>query len=380
MREPRTFSVPFYGELPAFFSRLESTNRIRSLDPPIGIDLCSNDYLNLSQHPEILESLKEGIDLFGAGSTASRLVRGHRDVFTKLENDFSSWVNSEASLFFANGYAANLGTLSCVCDPSYVVFADRKNHASLMDGIRLSGAKKVYYRHLDLNHLEELLRKHSASKHKIIVAETVFSMDGDVSQIGDLLELKEKYGALLYLDEAHAVGLFGPEGAGLANSQLSSSQLEGIDFRMATLGKALGLEGAMVSCKADARKFLIHSARTFVFSTGSLPAIAHAGRTAIRLARSMDKERKRLEEFSLLLREGIQAKGYSYGKSSSQIVPILLENEKEALEFASLFEAAGFQAKAIRPPTVDISRIRVSVNAKLTKEDLMLFLSILKER
>ncbi|EQA43385.1 putative 8-amino-7-oxononanoate synthase [Leptospira broomii serovar Hurstbridge str. 5399] len=380
MREPRTFSVPFYGELPAFFSRLESTNRIRSLDPPTGIDLCSNDYLGLSQHPEIIQSLKEGIDLFGAGSTASRLVRGHRDVFSRLENDFSSWINSEASLFFANGYAANLGTLSCVCDPSYVVFADRKNHASLMDGIRLSGAKKVYYRHLDLNHLEQLLQKHSSSKHKIIVTETVFSMDGDVSQIKDLLELKERYGALLYLDEAHAIGLFGPEGAGVANSQLSSSQLEGIDFRMATLGKALGLEGAMISCATEARKFLVHSARTFVFSTGSLPAIAHAGRTAVRLAKSMDTERKRVEEFALHLREGVEAKGYSYGGSSSQIVPILLENEREALEFASLFEEAGFQAKAIRPPTVDISRIRVSINAKLRKEDLILFLSILKER
>ncbi|EQA37066.1 putative 8-amino-7-oxononanoate synthase [Leptospira inadai serovar Lyme str. 10] len=380
MRELRTFSVPFYGELPAFFSRLESTNRIRSLDPPIGIDLCSNDYLGLSQHPEIIESLKEGIDLFGAGSTASRLVRGHRDVFSRLEDDFSSWVDSEASLFFANGYAANLGTLSCVCDPSYVVFADRKNHASLMDGIRLSGAKKVYYRHLDLNHLEQLLRKHSSSKHKIIVTETVFSMDGDVAQIRDLLELKDRYGALLYLDEAHAIGLFGPKGAGFANSQLSSSELEGIDFRMATLGKALGLEGAMVSCTAEVRKFLLHSARTFVFSTGSLPAIAHAGRTAVRLAKSMDAERKRVEEFSLHLRKGIEAKGYSFGRSSSQIVPILLENEKEALELATLFEAAGFQAKAIRPPTVDISRIRVSINAKLHKEDLILFLSILRER
>ncbi|TGK13841.1 8-amino-7-oxononanoate synthase [Leptospira fletcheri] len=380
MREPKIIQPPFYGELPAFFDRLEATNRIRSLEPPTGIDLCSNDYLGLSEHPVLLDSLKEGIEIYGAGSTASRLVRGHREVFEHLEREFSSWLRVPASLFFSNGYSANLGTLSCICDPSYVVFADRKNHASLMDGIRLSGAKKVYFRHLDLLHLEELLEKHSGSRNKIIVSETVFSMDGDVAPISDLLRLKEKHGALLYLDEAHAIGVFGPEGSGCALDQLSEAEIGKVDFRMSTFGKALGLEGAMVSCSEEARRYLLHCARTFVFSTGSLPAIAHAGLAAIRLARSMEEERRRILEFAGILREAIGSAGYSFGDSVTQIVPILLSDESHSLELAERFLRFGFQAKAIRPPTVDVSRIRVSVNAKLRKADLDLFIGILKGR
>ncbi|EIE01532.1 aminotransferase class I/II-fold pyridoxal phosphate-dependent enzyme [Leptospira licerasiae] len=378
MQETQSSKLPFFSELPAFFSRLESQNRIRTLDPPSGLDLCSNDYLGLSTHPEVIQALKEGIDIYGAGSTASRLVRGHRTVFEELENDFSDWVQSEDSLFFANGYAANLGTISCVADPSYTIFCDRKNHASLMDGVRLSGAKKVYYKHSDLNDLENSLKKYSGTKHKMIVTESVFSMDGDKTDISALIDLKEKYGALLYLDEAHAIGLFGKDGAGVSLEKSISRSSE-IDFRMSTLGKALGLEGAVISTSKDARKYLLHSARTFVFSTGPLPAIAHAGRVAIRLAKLMNKERSILEENSEFFRTSLHRIGYNTGNSNTQIIPILMGSEEQALELSSILYQNGFQAKAIRPPTVDISRIRVSLNSKIARKDLEKFIQLVRE-
>lgn len=378
MQETQSSKLPFFSELPAFFSRLESQNRIRTLDPPSGLDLCSNDYLGLSTHPEVIQALKEGIDIYGAGSTASRLVRGHRTVFDELENDFSDWVQSEDSLFFANGYAANLGTISCVADPSYTIFCDRKNHASLMDGVRLSGAKKVYYKHSDLNDLENSLKKYSGTKHKMIVTESVFSMDGDKTDISALIDLKEKYGALLFLDEAHAIGLFGKDGAGVSLEK-SISRTSEIDFRMSTLGKALGLEGAVISTSKDARKYLLHSARTFVFSTGPLPAIAHAGRVAIRLAKLMNKERSILEENSEFFRTSLHRIGYNTGNSNTQIIPILMGSEEQALELSSILYQNGFQAKAIRPPTVDISRIRVSLNSKIARKDLEKFIQLVRE-
>ncbi|TGL59578.1 aminotransferase class I/II-fold pyridoxal phosphate-dependent enzyme [Leptospira sarikeiensis] len=378
MRETPSTKLPFFSELPAFFSRLESQNRIRTLDPPSGLDFCSNDYLGLSSHPKLIESLKQGIDLYGAGSGASRLVRGHRTVFEELEVLFSDWVQAEDSLFFANGYAANLGSISCIADPSYILFCDRKNHASLMDGVRLSGGKKVYYKHSDLNDLEQLLQKYSGSKNKMIVTETVFSMDGDKTDLAGLLYLKEKYGALLYLDEAHAIGLFGKDGAGISLEE-NISEPSNIDFRMSTLGKALGLEGALISTSKDARKYLLHSARTFVFSTAPMPAIAYAGITSVHMVKGMEAERRRLQENSDFFRSSLQSFGKDTGNSSSQIVPILLESEANALELSSKLNSHGFQAKAIRPPTVDISRIRVSLNSKITKEELEKFIQVVRE-
>ncbi len=376
MQETKPKSLSFFRDLPAFFSRLESQNRIRTLDPPNGLDFCSNDYLGLSNHPSIIHALKEGIDLYGAGSTASRLVRGHRTVFDELESKYSSWIKADSSLFFANGYAANVGAISAIADPSYLIFCDRKNHASLMDGVRLSGAKKVYYKHSDLNHLEELLQKHSGHKNKMIVTETIFSMDGDSSDINGLLSLKEKYGALLYFDEAHSIGVFGKLGEGFSVSE-AKSELGNIDFRMATFGKALGLEGAMVSCSSDARKYLLHSARTFVFSTAPLPAIAHAGLVSIRLVSEMENERNKIHVHSDLFRTSMKKIGLNTGNSTSQIIPILQNSEEEALDLASRLETNGFQAKAIRPPTVDVSRLRVSIHSKIDKESLLRFIDVI---
>lgn len=363
----------FDSDLDAFFSLLERHNRERVLTPPPAgaLDLCSNDYLGLSQHPQIIAALHEGLNLYNAGSTASRLVRGHRNVFAQLEAAAAAWLGGEAALYFANGYAANVGVISAVCDGSYAAFIDRLAHASLTDGVRLSGADKIYFRHNDMEHLRQLLTKSSAKK-RIIIAESVFSMDGDEAPLAELVQLAHEFDALLYIDDAHATGVFGVQGRGLA--PLTA------DFRLATFGKALGLEGAVVVTSARARRFLLHAARTFVFSTAPLPAIAHAALTAIEVARSMDRQRDELLAHADSLRAGIARAGYSSGNSATQIVPLLCASEQNALDLSERLLQDGFHAKAIRPPTVKESRIRFSLNARVTRADVARLSECLLER
>jgi len=352
----------FDSDLEKFNAHLVATARRRILDEPQGIDLCSNDYLCLASDPRLKAALHEGVDLYGAGSTASRLVRGHRSVFDALEKKISAWVGSEAALFFANGYAANVGCLSAICDPSYDAFVDRLAHASLVDGVRLSGARKIYFHHNDLGHLEEQLAK-SRSRKKIIISESLFSMDGDFAPFEALAALAQKYEALSFIDDAHAIGVYGDEGRGLASSV--------VNFRMVTLGKALGLEGALVAMSIQARELMLHRARTFVFSTAPLPMIAHAALSAIDLVRAMNAERRQIHMFSETLRTKIQECGFSTLNSMSHIVPILCKDEAHALELAARMQKAGLAIKAIRPPTVKQSRLRISLNAGVTSEHIV---------
>ena len=356
----------FTDDVHKFLTHLENTDRVRTLKPPPEnlIDLCSNDYLCLSKDARITAALKTGIDLYGAGSTASRLVNGHREVFSELEAAYAEWVGSEDGLFFANGYVANVGSLSAIMDGSYAAFADRLSHASLMDGIRLSGARKVYFHHNDLNHLEELLKK-APEKRRMIITESLFSMDGDFAPVADLVQLAQKYSALLYVDDAHALGVYGNLGSGLS---------AGADFRVGTFGKALGLEGAVVATTALAKKYLLHTARTFVFSTAPLPAIAYAALAAIGIGQGMDRERLEIQSVSAQLRSGIAALGYSTGNSASHIIPLLCASEAEALSAAEALLGAGYHVKAIRPPTVKQSRLRISVNAGITRANADHFL------
>lgn len=361
----------FDRDISSFFETLKKHNRERTLElAPEGlIDLCSNDYLCLSRDTEVVHALKEGIDRYGAGSTASRLIRGHREVFDALETEFAAWVGAEAALFFANGYAANVGCLSAICDASYDVFIDRLAHASLVDGVRLSGARKIYFRHNDIEHLQSLLAKSRATK-KIIVTESLFSMDGDRAPLAEIAALKAKYRALLYVDDAHAIGVCGEKGRGLAGPEC--------DFRVATLGKALGLEGALVATSAAARKFLMHNARTFVFSTAPLPAIACAGLTALRRAHAMESERQHLRQLADTLRTKVAGTGYSTGTSTTHIVPVLCASESEALALAAKMQNAGLHIRAIRPPTVKESRLRISLNAAITGDIIERMVDVLR--
>ena len=348
---------------------IKSKNRYRSLKVPNGIDLSSNDYLCLSKNPKVLTALKEGIDLYGAGSGASRLIRGHRDVFEKTEGKFAKWVDSETSLFVANGFAANVGLLDAISDPKTIIFTDRLNHASILDGIRISGAIKKYFHHRDMNHLRDLLQKSDSKAQKIIVSETLFSMDGDLANITELIRLKKEFDACLVLDEAHALGVFGERGAGLALQEANAkSLLSDIDFRVYTGGKSLGLEGAFIACSNRAKEYLINTMRTFIFSTSPIPAIPFALGISIDLAIGMQEERKRILENANILRTGLKEFGFETLFSESQIVPVLLYEEEKALEVAKHLQEKGFDIRAIRPPTVKESRLRISINAGMTKE------------
>ncbi|WP_245667246.1 aminotransferase class I/II-fold pyridoxal phosphate-dependent enzyme [Leptospira tipperaryensis] len=366
----------FIQKASAVLESLKEDFLYRTLEVPFGVDFSSNDYLSLTKHPTLIASLKEGLDLYGAGSGASRLVSGHRESFDRAEAACSEWTGTESSLFVANGFAANLGLLSCIANAKTEIFTDRLNHASILDGVRLSGAEKTYYKHLNLDHLEELLRK-SRKKEKIIVSETVFSMDGDLAPIEDLVFLKNKYEATLVLDDAHSIGVFGDFGAGRVSQVLGKQRIQEVDFITYTSGKALGLEGAWIGTSKIGREFLINKMRTFIFSTAPMPAIAHAVPTSIALLKTMDRERENVFQKSIRLRELIQTKNYPKTDSESQIIPILFPSEKSVLDAAALCRENGLYVKAIRPPTVPVPRLRICIHADMTDSILEKLISLL---
>lgn len=358
---------------------IKEKNRYRSLRLPGGIDLSSNDYLCLSKSPKIISALKEGLDIYGAGSGASRLIRGHRDIFERVESKFAAWVGSEASLFLSNGFAANMGLVDALSDPRTIIFTDRLNHASILDGIRISGAVKKYFHHRDMNHLRELLQKSDSKSRKIIVSETVFSMDGDLALVVELTQLKKEFDACLILDEAHALGIFGEKGAGVACIPVSANfSLSEVDFRIYTGGKSLGLEGAFIACSNLYKEYLINTMRTFIFSTAPIPAIAFALQVSMDIAKEMEQARMQILENANLLRNGLREIGLETLQSDSQIVPVVLYEEKKALETAKLLQEKGFDIRAIRPPTVKESRLRISINANTSREDVLKVLDCLK--
>jgi 8-amino-7-oxononanoate synthase len=358
-------STGIYSKIDQEIQRRVGKYLLRELQTSKGIDFCSNDYLGLSKHLKIREGLKEGIDLYGAGSTASRLVRGHYSVFEELESQISQLTNTNSSLFVANGFIANLGLLDSIADSRTIVFTDRLNHASILDGIRIAQANKQYHNHLDMDHLERNLIKFESNQSKIIVAESIYSMDGDRSDIARLVELKNKYNAILILDETHAFGVEGLEGAGLGR------EYPDIDFKIFTMGKALGLEGGIIACKdAKSKSFLINCMRSFVFSTATLPAIAYAGLASIEIMKTMAEERSYLTEISQFIRETLISKQYSVGSSSSQIIPVIFNSEEDALNFSRTSLEKGYDLRAIRPPSVPTPRIRISVHSNHSREEI----------
>lgn len=350
-------------------SEMESIKRknlFRSLRLQSGFDFSSNDYLGLSQNLILKEKMKEGIEIFGLGSTASRLIRGHREVYEELELKFAEWVSSEDSLFLSSGFLANLGLVDAISDSRCFILTDRLNHASLLDGLRLSGSIKKYYNHNDLNHLEKILKTLPIQSNKILITETLFSMDGDFCRLEEILLLKEKYNFAIMIDEAHSIGVYGNQGSGYTRETVPS-KLSSVDFRVYTAGKAMGLEGAFIACSKRAKEFLINKMRTFIFSTAPMPAIAFTLIESIELIKTMDKERKQIYSSSILLKKRLSELGFKIGKSDSHIIPVLLKEEKFALMASSILQQDNFDIRAIRPPTVKESRLRISLNSNITE-------------
>lgn len=341
-------------------------------DGRILVNFAANDYLGLSQHPALIAAACEFAQNFGAGVAASRLVTGDHPAFSLIEARLAGAKGQKAALALSGGYQTNLTAVAALADPEILgkpcVLADRLAHHSILQGAQLSGARLMRFRHNDHEHLENLLRQRTEKgEFCVIVTESVFGMDGDLADLGVLSALSERYGALLYVDEAHATGVFGARGFGVCEDFG-----EKIDVAMGTFGKALGSFGSYLACNQDLRDFLVQRCGGLVYSTGLTPANLGAMSAALDLIPTLGPERRKLLALAARLRENLRQRGWDCGASQSQIVPVLIGGEAETLAHAARLEDLGFLVGAIRPPTVPhgSSRLRVSLSAVHHDEDI----------
>jgi 8-amino-7-oxononanoate synthase len=359
---------------------LQERAQFRTLGNPTGINLYSNDYLGLATDPRLKRAVCEAIDAAkSVGSTGSRLLSGNSQEWENIEAEFADFAGTEAALYFGSGYAANTGLIGAIAGRGDVVFSDALNHASLIDGIRLSGATKVIYPHGDLDFLEAAMREYRDHVGaKLIVTESVFSMEGDIAPIARLVEMARKYGAEVIVDEAHATGVHGPAGRGICAALGLEREIFAI---VHTCGKALASAGAFVCGGARLRDYLINRARTFIFSTAMPPYMAGQIRAALEIACGADERRAHLRVISEELRRRLSETGIAVGASKSQIIPLCLGGNEAALSVAARLQDAGFAVRAIRPPTVPAgtSRIRFSLTTALSMDEIFRLASATKE-
>lgn len=348
----------------ARLAELEADDLLRARRPPAGIDLSSNDYLGLANHPAIKARMAHAVLEEGCGATGSRLLRGERELFAAIERRFAAFKHTEAALYFATGYAANLGVLGTFLEEGDVVFSDELNHASLIDGMRLGRAQRVIFPHNDANYLERLLRTTQCDGQKYLVVESVFSMEGDFAPLAEYAALCGKTGTALIVDEAHGVGVFGDRGSGLIEA---AGLDDAVFLSINTAGKALGVCGGFVCGSEKAIEYLSQRARTFVFSTAPPPAIAAAIDESLNVVEREPERRARVLERASLLRDLLVRSGLSVLPGDSQIIPVVIGDNDRALAVAVALQADGFDVRAIRPPTVPMgtARLRISVNANL---------------
>ena len=341
------------------------------------LDLSSSNYLGLRDDSRVKEEVKKAIDTYGFGSGASRLVCGTADVYTQLEDYLKTEKKQEAALFFNSGYDANLGIISSIIGKNDVVFCDKLNHASIYDGIFLSGAKLIRYKHNDVLDLKKKLLQHRDKYQKaMIVTDTLFSMDGDFADLKAILELKEQHKAIFMIDEAHAGGVFGESGMGLAEYE---NILQKIDINMGTFSKAYGGQGAYVCASKLTVEYLINKSRSLIYTTAIPPAVAAGNLIAMRIAKEESWRRKKLLDLVAYLREGIGKLGLEIVDGESQIIPIICKSNEMALKLSGELYKKGIFVPAIRKPTVNQPRLRVSLGALLGIEDLEFFLEELEK-
>lgn len=323
-------------------------------------NLSSNDYLNLAHDPRVMTAAKEALDEAGVGAGASALVSGRSPWHERLEKAICEFEGTDAAVLFPTGYAANLGTVSALVTDQDVVFCDRLNHASLVDGCRMSGARLRVYRHDRLEVLERELRKASSGKRRWIVTDAVFSMDGDLAPLPELCDLAEAFDARLIVDEAHGTGVFGENGRGVCEHFGVEDR---VAVRVGTLSKAIGALGGFVACSSSARDWLWHSARTQIFSTALPPAVCAAATRSLSIIRSEPQQRQNLQSLSAEFRR--QMAGRLTSEGEGPIIPVRCEQPEATQKLASELLNAGFLVGAIRPPTVPqgTSRLRICLTA-----------------
>lgn len=339
------------------------------------INFSSNDYLGLSRHPEVIDRSANYARKYGAGATASRLITGTLPIHEQLEQKLASTFGWQAALLFNSGFQANSTIISTIANRHSLILADKLSHNSLLQGSLLSRATLRRYEHNDVSDLEDHLKNASSEDYSriIVITESIFSMDGDRSDLKATAELCYKYDALLFVDDAHAVGVWGEKGLGLAQ------EIPGIDMVLGTCGKAFGSFGAYLLCSDKMRDFLINFCPGFIYTTALPPAIIGAIDASLELFPEMEGERSRLRKNIKRLKAGIQKSGFDTGSSQSQIIPIIVGGDQETIDLADYLKGQGFLAKAIRPPTVPAgsARIRITLSSQHTKSEINNFVSVL---
>jgi glycine C-acetyltransferase/8-amino-7-oxononanoate synthase len=323
--------------------------------------LCSNNYLGLADHPQVREAAAEAAMRWGVGAGSSRLVSGTMTVHRRLEERLAAFKRRQSALLFGSGYLANAGAISALARPGDVIFSDELNHASIIDGCRLARAEIFVYDHCDPEHLEWGIVR-ADDRGALIVTDSVFSMDGDVAPLTEIVELAQRYGLRTLVDEAHGTGALGPGGRGaLAQAGLEDQ----VDVIVGTLGKALGSYGAFVACDEVMARYLINAARTFIFSTALPPPAVAAALAALGLLEADPRRVQRLASNADVLRGALEAEGFDVGTSRTQILPLIVGDPTQAMRLCEIALQRGVFAQAIRPPTVPpmTSRLRLAVMA-----------------
>lgn len=341
------------------------------------LSFCSNDYLGLANHPGIIKAATDAMPNTGFGGAASHLICGHHDAHHQLEQRLADFTRRSAALFFSTGYMANMGVISALAGRGDTIFSDRLNHASIIDGCVLSRARVRRYRHGDMSALADMLA--ATGGHKLVVTDGVFSMDGDIAPLRELVALCRAHDALLVVDDAHGLGVLGPQGRGCL-MELGLSE-EDVPVLIGTLGKAVGTSGAFVAGSQLLIDYLVQKARTYIYTTAMPPAIALATCASLDLIEREDSRRSHLQMLVSGFRQKASALGYELMPSRTPIQPIMVGDNWAALALSEALEEKGLMVTAIRPPTVPDgrARLRVTFSAAHSSEDLARLLSALAD-
>jgi 8-amino-7-oxononanoate synthase len=383
----RSFEARFAEALAAIDARGQRRSLVATAMAPRGklvrggreyLDFSSNDYLGLSRHPLLIERAAAFAAELGAGAGASRLVTGTSAAHLALEARIAAFKGTEAALLFASGWQANAAVIPALLGaaPGAAVLTDRLNHASLHHGCAAAGVRQIRFRHNDLNDLDERLTKAKDAPARIVITESVFSMDGDLADMAPLVEMARRHDAFLFVDEAHATGVLGPGGAGL-----SAAVPGGVDLVMGTFSKALGGFGAYIAGSKLLCDYLVNACGGFIFSTAPPPAVLGAIDAALDLVPGMNAERAHLSALGERLRAGLRERGFDVGASASQIVPAIVGDAARAVAFSAALAERGMIAAAIRPPTVPAgtSRLRIALRATQRVDEIDALLAAIGE-
>ena len=342
------------------------------------LSFCSNDYLGLANHPDIINSFKQAVDKYGVGSGSAHLVSGHSAEHHALEEELANFMGTERALLFSTGYMANLGVVSALCDRHSEIYEDKINHASLLDAALLSRAKRIRYPHLDTNNLEERLTS-SGSSNKFIISDGVFSMDGDLAPLDKLVSLAKNNNAMLMIDDAHGIGVLGKKGRGIVEHfNLDTKQ---VPIIVGTLGKAFGTAGAFVAGSDELIETLIQKSRSYIFTTAMPAAVAAATRQSLKIIEEENWRREKLQSLVKLFRKGAEENGLELINSITPIQPIIIGSSEKALALSEKLLEKNILISAIRPPTVPegTARLRVTFSATHTEEHVNKLLDVLNE-